>query len=299
MTSAEQLTSVPTSVIIAQCRNNELPNLLYPLYANITLRNNFFRVLLGLEVDGNLEDLISIEVYIPICVPPHHWVLGVLELDEMIMVIYDNLRASMYGQQLQQLLSTFTLQLPKIIKMIGEGRRRYDASKKFKYIFADDAPQQLGRFGDCGVWIYRNLSTFIDDTIPKFVPDATEVVAMSWRRHMAETLYSLAVSGYTSTIVHHESPPSRVMKELDYDEPKYYRLYFKRQNADFLTGLVELTTDEDVANIRQYVEGHTVIEVYNEKVELSTSRLISPEHISSQRGLSKTQASCSRNLTFE
>ena len=91
----------------------------------------------------------------------------------------------------------------------------------------------------------------------------------------------------------------KIMKELGYDEPNYYKLYFKKPDGDLCTGLQELSTDEDVMTLRQYIDGHTLIEVCCEKVELNSCRCVSPEYVRTRRGLRQQEASSSRTLSFK
>ncbi|KAJ9556884.1 hypothetical protein OSB04_011498 [Centaurea solstitialis] len=90
-----------------------------------------------------------------------------------------------------------------------------------------------------------------------------------------------------------------IMKEIGYDEPNYYNLFFKKPDKDLCTGLQALSTDDDVMMMCGYIDGHTLIEVYCEKLELHTSRCVSPEHIRTRKGLCKEQGSCSHWLSFK
>lgn len=103
------------------------------------------------EEDQNLPHWKNLErVYIPICLRPHHWVLGVLQLNEMTMVIYDNFRINRFELHLSQLMGHFCQRLPKLFRLIGD-TGRYNRSKKLRWMYADNAPQQSGRYGNCGV----------------------------------------------------------------------------------------------------------------------------------------------------
>lgn len=115
--------------------------------------------------------------------------LGVLDLPTMEMVVYDSLRCSSILQvTLVQLMNKFSERLNKLTKKI-----KYRPTNSFSWKYADRAPQQSGRYGDCGVWVCKNMEMLVaGETIPTYDPNEAAEAAMHFRLKMAEVFYAHA-----------------------------------------------------------------------------------------------------------
>lgn len=133
---------------------------------------------------------IIFQVYIPICVGENsHWVLGALDLPTMEMVVYDSLRSStMLQQTLDELMKIFAERLKKLLKKIN-----YRPRKSFSWKYDDRVSQQSGRYGDCGVWVCKNMESLAaGEIIPSYGPNEAAEAAMQFRLKMAEVFYAHA-----------------------------------------------------------------------------------------------------------
>ena len=91
----------------------------------------------------------------------------------------------------------------------------------------------------------------------------------------------------------------KIIKELGYNQPNYYKLYFKKPDGDLYTGLQELCTDEDVMTVRHYIGGHTLIEVYCERWSLTLGDASHQSMYDPIWDYVKTKHRVSRTLTFK
>lgn len=115
--------------------------------------------------------------------------LGVLDLPTMEMVVFDSLRSSsLLERTLVQLMNIFGERLKKLMKKI-----KYRRSQCFSWKYYDRAPQQSGRYGDCGVWVCKNMESLVaGEIIPTYAPNEAAEAAMLFRLKMAEVFYAHA-----------------------------------------------------------------------------------------------------------
>ncbi|MFS7912701.1 putative papain-like cysteine peptidase superfamily [Helianthus anomalus] len=117
------------------------------------------------------------EVYVPLYIQGVHWVLGVFNLVDYTLMIYD-----IHSPDLID-CSDRPLPLP--------------LHYTFYVIFASDAPQQSGALGDFGVWVCIYLERLINKK-PLNDAEDTETTAYRMRRQLALLFYDSLLPDTTS-----------------------------------------------------------------------------------------------------
>lgn len=100
----------------------------------------------------------------PICVLATHWVVGELNLDEMLLTIYDADQAGTFERALDPWLSVFRTVLEEFLVAIGETSRAAHAPS-VTHVMARNIPQ-CGWIGACGPMTCQMLSLLGQGHIP-------------------------------------------------------------------------------------------------------------------------------------
>jgi len=128
-----------------------------------------------------------IQVMFPICIHPHHWILGHLNLHTMHLEVFDSYRSPLYEEAIKDKLVRFQVVLTQLIKDLRD--RRAKMTRNFRWSFADDIPQQNSTLGDCGVWVCSFISDLAANQRPSLMGDPRRT-AYQLRMIMVDAFYT-------------------------------------------------------------------------------------------------------------
>ncbi|KAM0034872.1 putative Ulp1 protease family catalytic domain, papain-like cysteine peptidase superfamily [Helianthus debilis subsp. tardiflorus] len=149
------------------------------------------------------------EVYVPLFIPSIHWFLGVFNLVNETLTIYDSL---MGVRDLDKGRTEVVCHINFVFDHWLRLHGYYDNKPlPFKFPFqteyANDVPQQSGPLGDCGVWVCIFLDRLINKK-PLNDGEKTSKTATRMRRHMLTLFYNSLI-------------PLELLNELEEDDLEF------------------------------------------------------------------------------
>ena len=101
------------------------------------------------------------QVLFPVNEPNEHWALGELHIRSGVLTIYDSLPKFSRTREwwTETMPARFEYMLPLYLKEQGVLKAKgVDVDGyRITWKYAEDAPQQSGVLGDCGIWVCINL----------------------------------------------------------------------------------------------------------------------------------------------
>ncbi|KAF5786753.1 putative Ulp1 protease family catalytic domain, papain-like cysteine peptidase superfamily [Helianthus annuus] len=149
------------------------------------------------------------EVYVPLFIPSIHWFLGVFNLVNGTLTIYDSLMGMRdLDKGRTEVVCHINFVFDHWLRLHGY----YDNKPlPFKFPFqteyANDVPQQSGPLGDCGVWVCIFLDRLINKK-PLNDGEKTSITATRMRRHMLTLFYNSLI-------------PKELVNELEEDDLEF------------------------------------------------------------------------------
>ncbi|CAI9273373.1 unnamed protein product [Lactuca saligna] len=109
----------------------------------------------------NCNGCVLKHVYFPICINPHHWVLGELWMDTLALNLYDSFR--LFGAVKIIDFVRFEELLDRILVEIEYWNHMGLPVQKASIIITDvtDVPQQEGMYGECGVFMLMFMEQLV------------------------------------------------------------------------------------------------------------------------------------------
>ncbi|KAJ0496120.1 putative Ulp1 peptidase [Helianthus annuus] len=139
------------------------------------------------------------EVYVPLLIPQTHWFLGVFNLVNRTLTVYDSLAESPFlDRGRDQVLTHINFVFDNWLRRHGYYTTMpIPLTYPFHVTFAHNVPQQTGPLGDCGVWVCIFLEKLING---KRINDGEDpnVTASNMRRHLAMLFYDSKLEGESS-----------------------------------------------------------------------------------------------------
>ncbi|KAM0063696.1 putative Ulp1 protease family catalytic domain, papain-like cysteine peptidase superfamily [Helianthus debilis subsp. tardiflorus] len=139
------------------------------------------------------------EVYVPLYIQGVHCFLGVFNLVDYTLTIYDSLSSfKSFEKGRAEVVCYMNFIFDHWLRIHGyNSDRPLPLRYPFHVIFASDAPQQTGALGDCGVWVCIYLDRLINKK-PLNDGEDTEATAYRMRRQLALLFYDSLLPDPTS-----------------------------------------------------------------------------------------------------
>ncbi|CAI9269240.1 unnamed protein product [Lactuca saligna] len=136
-------------------------------------------------------------VYFPICINPHHWVLGELWMDTLPLNLYDSFR--LFGAVKIIDFVRFEELMDRILVKIEYWNHMGLPVQKASITVTDvtDVPQQEGMYGECGVFMLMFMEQLVSGR-PIGISMALVVAATQFRYRMAMIYYGSSIQSILS-----------------------------------------------------------------------------------------------------
>ncbi|KAF5791876.1 putative Ulp1 protease family catalytic domain, papain-like cysteine peptidase superfamily [Helianthus annuus] len=137
------------------------------------------------------------EVYVPLYIEGAHWFLGVFNLLNYTLTIYDSL-LNAFEKERTDVVCHINFVFDHWLRIHGyNAHRPLPLTYPFRVIYATDAPQQSGVLGDCGVWVCIFLDRLINKK-PLNDDKDTQKTAERMRRQLALLFYDSVLPDTTT-----------------------------------------------------------------------------------------------------
>ncbi|KAF5776603.1 putative Ulp1 protease family catalytic domain, papain-like cysteine peptidase superfamily [Helianthus annuus] len=137
------------------------------------------------------------EVYVPLYIEGAHWFLGVFNLLNYTLTIYDSY-LNAFEKERTDVVCHINFVFDHWLRIHGyNAHRPLPLTYPFRVIYATDAPQQSGVLGDCGVWVCIFLDRLINKK-PLNNDKDTQKTAERMRRQLALLFYDSVLPDTTT-----------------------------------------------------------------------------------------------------
>ncbi|KAF5809449.1 putative Ulp1 protease family catalytic domain, papain-like cysteine peptidase superfamily [Helianthus annuus] len=148
-----------------------------------------------------------INVYVPLYIQGLHWFLGVFNLVDYTLTIYDSLLSfNTLEKERADVACHINFVFDHWVRIHGyNADRPLPLYYPFEVIYATDAPQQSGPLGDFGVWVCMYLHRLINKK-PLNDGEDSQKTAERMRRQLALLFYDSLLPDSTSDNVFDDEP---------------------------------------------------------------------------------------------